>query len=195
MTAAVDRARDGANRLRAKVAAAAVIVGLVVSVGIGVALVLRPTAGSLIPPLVPAPMDAQPIIIAEVLSGDTLVIRLDAPGPQWQEWSTLTVRLAGVEVGPNAGACHATISREHLATLLPTGSLAWATVGAEAPDADGRWPVFLWSTPAQFVNGLLAANGDVRPIVDEVPTQYVAAINQGAEQAYRRGAGLWGDCR
>lgn len=192
MTAADDRDRDATGELRSRIVmGVAAVLGVV---ALGTAIVVRPLEGPIVTPLAPAPLAAQPVIVEEILSGDTLVIRIDAPGPQWQEWATLTVRLAGVEVGAQAELCHAEVAREHLATLLPIGALAWATVGADAPDADGRWPVFLWSKPTQFVNGVLAGNGDVRPIVDEVPREYVSAITQGAELAFRRGMGLWGTC-
>ena len=192
MTAAVDRERDAPSARRSRIVmGAAAVLGVA---ALGAAIVLSPTEGPIVTPLAPAPLSAQPVIVEDIISGDTLVIRIDAPGPQWQEWTTHTVRLAGVEVGAQAELCHVEVAREHLATLLPIGGLAWATVGADAPDADGRWPVFLWSTPTQFVNGVLASNGDVRPIVDEVPRQYLGAINQAAEQAYWRGMGQWGDC-
>ncbi len=170
---------------------AAAVLGVV---ALGAAIVLRPIEGPIVTPLAPAPLTAQPVIVEDILSGDTLVIRIETPGPQWQEWTTLTVRLAGVEVGASAELCHVEVAREHLATLLPIGALAWATVDADTPDADGRWPVFLWSKPTQFVNGVLAGNGDVRPIVEEVPREYASAITQGAELAFRRGMGLWGTC-
>lgn len=192
MTAAVDRERDRASERRSRVVmGAAAVLGVVV---LGAGIVLRPVEGPIITPLTPAPLTAQPVTVTEIISGDSLVIRINAPGPQWQEWSTLTVRLAGAEVGASAESCHAEVAREHLATLLPIGALAWATVGADAPDADGRWPVFLWSKPTQFVNGVLAGNGDLRPIIDEVPHEYAYAIAQGAEVAFRQGMGMWGTC-
>ena len=192
MTAAVDRERETTSELRSRIVKGAAAVVAVVA--LGAAIVLRPIEGPIVTPLAPAPLTAQPVTVEEIISGDTLVIRINAPGPQWQEWTTLTVRLAGAEVGASAELCHVEVAREHLASLLPVGALAWATVGADAPDTDGRWPVFLWSNPTQFVNGVLAANGDLRPIVDEVPREYASAITQGAELAFRRGMGLWGSC-
>jgi len=190
MTAAIDREDEATAVGRRRFAVGAVAVASVVA--LGAVIVLQPIDGPIVTPLAPMPLTAQPVVVDEILGGDSLVIRVDAPGPQWQQWSTLTVRLAGVEVG-DAELCHADVAREHLSTLLPVGALAWATVGADR-DADGRWPVFLWSNPTQFVNGVLAGAGDVRPITDEVPREYVTAINQAAELAFRRGMGIWGAC-
>ena len=43
----------------------------------------------------PIPADAQPMIVREVLSGDTVVLSNPRPGPQVPDWGAVSVRLIG----------------------------------------------------------------------------------------------------
>lgn len=169
------------------------LAALAASVVAGVVIVTSPEPRGGIPGPAPAPADAQPVVVTEVISGDRLSVRVDAPGSQWQTWGSLTVRLAGVEVGAFTEACHAEVAQQHLAALAPPGSVVWVTQ-AGPRDADGTWPVSLWSTRNRLVAATLAELGDVRPVADELPTAYVGLITQAAESALERAAGQWGGC-
>lgn len=155
-----------------------------------IAIITSPGPRVAVPGPAPAPAEAQPVVVTEVIAGDRLTVRVDHPGLQWQTWGTITVRLAGVEVGD---LCHADVARQHLAALAPAGSVVWVVMEG-IRDADGTWPVSLWSTRSRLVAHTLAVNGDVRPVADELPSAYVGLITQGAQSAFERGAGQWGGC-
>lgn len=180
---------SAATRVRRALGLAA----LVASVVAVVVIVTSPGPRGGIPGPAPAPADAQPVVVTEVIAGDRLAVRIDGPGTQWQTWGTLTVRLVGVEVGAFTDACHRDVAQRHLEALAPPGSVVWIT--QEGPrDADGTWPVSVWSTRDRLVAATLAELGDVRPVADELPRAYVGLITQAAESALDRAAGQWGGC-
>jgi hypothetical protein len=170
-----------------------IVAGFAASLLAGVAIVLTSQPPRAPSGPVPAPPEAQPVVVTEVLSGDRLVVRVDAPGSQWQTWGSLTVRLAGAEVGSDAAACHAQVAAEHLKALTPVGSVVWA-VHEPQRDADGAWPVWLWSPRSRLLAAVLTESGDLRPVVDELSSPYVGLVTQAADTAVQREAGRWGDC-
>lgn len=170
-----------------------IVAGFVASLLAGAAIVLTSEAPSGPSGPVPAPSEAQPVIVTEVLSGDRLVVRIDSPGTQWQTWGSITLRLAGAEVGSDTAACHATVAAEHLSALAPPGSVVWA-VHEPQRDADGAWPVWLWSPRHRLLTAVLTESGDLRPIGDELPSPYVGLVTQAADWAVQREAGQWGAC-
>lgn len=168
-------------------------VALIAVTAVGLAVVLSAPAPRHAPGAAPAPADAQPVVVQEVLTGDRLVVRVDAPGAQWQTWGTITVRLAGVQVGENTPFCHAVVARDHLASLAPPGSVVWA-VHEPQRDADGAWPVWLWAPRSDLLAAVLAQSGDVRPIAAEMSSRYVGVITQSVDRAVAGGLGQWGAC-
>lgn len=146
----------------------------------------------------PKPADAQPVVIRDVLSGDTVVVSVTEPGAVVQQWGTdVTARLIGVD-SPNFGItpdCYAVEAQARLAELLPEGSVAWVTTDVEQRDAGGRWLMYLWGADERFVNVLLPIDGFVR--AEDMPPNdtLMPEIRAAASNAASRFAGLWGDCR
>ena len=136
------------------------------------------------------------MIVLDVLSGDTVVLAADHPGPQVHQWGDITARLLSVN-SPNFGTpneCYAVEAEAALTALLPEGSVAWVTTDETERDANGRWLMNVWTNDGMLVNSVLASNGYVHPEFMPPNTRHWLLIAQGAENAARRGAGLWADC-
>lgn len=147
--------------------------------------------------LVPRPPDAQPVFVREVLSGDTVVVSNPRSGPQIVDLGDVTARLIGVQA-PHFGLineCYAVEAQGRLRQLLPEGSIAWLAQDATAKDDNGRWLMYVWTSDGEFVNLALASEGFVTAGVTYDNDEHFAAIAQATEQAFRRNAGLWGECR
>jgi endonuclease YncB( thermonuclease family) len=167
----------------------------------GVAIVssaagLWPRDGGIAASVPPIPADAQPVIVRDVLSGDTVVLAVDHPGTQVHKWGDITARLLSIN-SPNFSTpneCYAVEAEAALTALLPEGSVAWVATDETERDANGRWLMYVWTNDGMLVNAFLASSGFVRPEHMSPNNEHWALIAQGAEQAARRGVGLWGDC-
>lgn len=148
-----------------------------------------------------APPDAlsgivQPLIVEQVLNGDTLVLDSPQAGAQIGAIGRVTVRLIGLDA-PDPGVpneCFAIASRGALTSLFPPGSLAWVLTDEQAQDANGLWLVWAWTSDGTFANQVMAASGLARVVEPAPNTSRWPAVAQAAEQAYRRQAGLWAEC-
>ncbi len=144
----------------------------------------------------PRPTSAQPLVVQEVLSGESVIMTASRPGAQISDWGTVTVRLLGIDA-PNFGwsrECYANESEAALRDLLPEGSIAWVTTDELTQDEGGRWLGYVWSSDGFFVNEVLVSTGMVTAYLTEPNSEYWSVIAQGAEEAWRRSAGLWSDC-
>jgi micrococcal nuclease len=138
------------------------------------------------------PANAQPMIVREVLSGDTVVLTSGRPGTQVQRWGDLTARLIGIDA-PDLGVvaeCFAAEAQSGLGALLPAGSLAWVTT-SDHDRADGIWLMYIWNADGRFVNVTLAEQGLARASDFTETGPLYPLIAQATEEAYRRGQGLW----
>ncbi len=144
----------------------------------------------------PWPATAQPLVVQEVLSGESVIMTASRPGSQISDWGTITVRLLGIDA-PNFGwsrECYANESEAALRDLLPEGSIAWVTTDEITQDEGGRWLGYVWTSDGFFVNEVLVSTGMVKAYLTEPNSEYWPVIAQGAEEAWRRSAGLWSDC-
>jgi hypothetical protein len=143
------------------------------------------------------PPDAQPMLVLQVLSGDSLMLSADLPGPQVHDRGTISAKLLSVD-SPNYGIvpeCYAVEAKGRLEELLPVGSIAWVTTDTMAKDEAGRWLMNVWGSNGRYVNYLLAIDGFVR--AQEMPPNealWQPVMRAGASAAARFG-GLWGECR
>lgn len=143
------------------------------------------------------PADAQPMIVREVLSGDTVVLVTDRPGSQVYRWGPITAMLASVDA-PGFGLmddCYAEESRARLEALLPEGSVAWISTDLSLKDELGRWRSFVWAQDGRLVNEVLAVDGYVRADGELTDDPLIVAIHRAAGQAAARFGGMWGQCR
>lgn len=143
------------------------------------------------------PATAQPLVVQEVLSGDSVVFTSTRTGPQVSDLGTITVRLIGIDAPnfPTSRECYAEESQAALSAMLPAGSIAWVVTDEVLQDEGGRWLGYVWSSEGDFVNDVLVANGIVRAY-DMAPNEaFWPILAQSAEEAFRRSAGLWSDCR
>jgi micrococcal nuclease len=67
-------------------------------------------------------------------------------------------------------------------------------VAREPVDAYGRSLVYLWLPDGRFFNALLIRRGLARTLPFPPNTRYAPLLARLAEQAARRGRGLWGRC-
>lgn len=142
------------------------------------------------------PSGAQPMIVVEVLSGDTVVLASQRPGTQVHDWGRVTIRLLSVDA-PNFGLideCFAVEAQGALNAVLPEGSIAWMLLDQVPKDDNGRWLSYLWSSDGTFVNLALARSGFVRPLDSSPNSERYPLIAQAGEEAAKRSAGLWGEC-
>jgi endonuclease YncB( thermonuclease family) len=145
----------------------------------------------------PVPANAQPVVVLDVLSGDTVVVAVEKPGPLLPAVGTITVKLLGVD-SPNFGIideCYAVEAEARLSRLLPKDTIAWIETDAKPRDENGRWLSYVWGGDGRFVNYLLAVDGFVRPKPMPPSVSRYAVIEQGALRAASRYGGLWGECR
>ncbi|MCU1412084.1 MAG: hypothetical protein JWR04_2791 [Rhodoglobus sp.] len=143
------------------------------------------------------PVDAQPMTVLQVLSGDSVLLSSELPGSQVREHGTISVKLLSVD-SPNYGIvpeCFATEAKGRLEELLPVGSIAWVATDAVPQDEAGRWLMNVWASDGRYVNYLLAVDGFVRAV--EMPPNealWQPVMRAGSSAAARFG-GLWGECR
>lgn len=146
---------------------------------------------------VPRPAGAQPMVVLQVLSGDSLMLSSQLPGAQVRDRGTITARLLSIDA-PNPGIvpeCYAAQAQARLEELLPPGSIAWVAVDQEPQDEAGRWLFNVWAPDGRYVNYLLAVDGFVR--AREMPpndTLWNPVVRAESNAAARFG-GLWGECR
>ena len=176
--------------VRAVVAAIAVV-GVVGYVGAALWPERRPASGF------DRPAGAQPMIVLEVLSGDTVVLSSELPGAQVRSRGTITAKLLNVDA-PNFGIiseCYAEEAQGRLVELLPEGSIAWVAVDTVPKDDNGRWLMNVWAADGRYVNRLLAVDGFVR--AREMPPNEALwnPVERAAASAAARFGGLWGVCR
>lgn len=148
------------------------------------------------PSVVPRPVDAQPMVVREVLSGDTVVLVNQRPGAYVQGWGLVTARLLDINA-PNFGLineCFAIEAQGRLRQLLPEGSTAWVSTGGIPRDEGGRWFMNVWTSDGVLASYALAVDGFVRAQPTPPGATQFPAIAQATEQAFRLNAGLWGEC-
>jgi endonuclease YncB( thermonuclease family) len=175
----------------------AVLVCLVVGCVLGYVVVSLWPARSTDTSATARPIDAQPMTVLQVLSGDSLLLSAELPGAQVRERGTISVKLLSVD-SPNYGIvpeCFAPEAKGRLEELLPVGSIAWVATDAVAQDDAGRWLMNVWASDGRYVNYLLAVDGFVRAV--EMPPNealWQPVMRAGSSAAARFG-GLWGECR
>ncbi len=182
------------------------VVGVVVVaalVGAAVSGAFAPD-GPAVPSVVPRPADAQPMVVGEVLSGDTVVLVNPRPGSQVQGWGQVTARLLDIDApdlgtsGPvrssTADECFAGEARDRLRLLLPEGSIAWVATGRTPRDEDGSWFMRVWAADGVLVSYALAVDGFARALPTPPGATFSTAITRASDQAFLRGAGLWSAC-
>jgi endonuclease YncB( thermonuclease family) len=142
------------------------------------------------------PVDAQPMIVEDVMSGDTVLLVSGRPGPQVQGIGLVTARLLNVDA-PNFGItdeCFAEEAQAKLASLLPEGTVAWVSIDEVAKDEGGRYLMYVWSAENRFVNYELTLGGFARAQEMEPNGERWQAIAGGQESATGRLRGIWGSC-
>lgn len=142
------------------------------------------------------PPNAQPMVVLDVLSGDTVIMEIDRPGPYVSGRGQITARLLGLD-SPNFGItaeCYAVEAEARLTALLPKGSIAWVTTDIEPKDAAGRWLTYVWGNDGDFINVTLAASGLVRYQAMPPNSTRQAQIELAQTQAMSSLRGLWGEC-
>jgi endonuclease YncB( thermonuclease family) len=142
------------------------------------------------------PPDAQPMVVDDVLSGDTVILISTGSGPQVQANGQITARLLSINA-PNFGItdeCYAQEAQAKLASLLPEGSLAWVATDEVAKDEGGRYLMYVWSADDRFVNYELALGGFARAVDMPPNDERWSAISGAQETATNRLRGLWVNC-
>ena len=167
-------------------------VGLLASAAVGTWPSNSPDTAS----LVPRPADAQPMVVREVLSGDTVVLVNERLGPQVPGSGLVTARLIGID-SPNFGLmneCFAIEAQGRLRDLLPKGSIAWVATDSLRRDANGRWLMYVWGADGRLANYLMAVDGYVR--VESTPpnTRLDEVLTEAERKARAQFGGMWSMC-
>ncbi len=142
------------------------------------------------------PGNAQPMVVEDVLSGDTVLLVSARPGPQVQPTGNVTARLLGIDA-PDFGLtdeCFAQEAEAKLESLLPEGTVAWVAIDEVAKDELGRYLMYVWSADDRFVNYELALGGFVRAVDMAPNVDRWSAIAGAQESATGRLRGIWGEC-
>ena len=176
-------------------------------IGVVLAAAVLATAASLAvapnragaPSVVPRPIDAQPMVVREVVSGDTLLLVNASPGAYVQGWGLVTARLLDIDAPDLANTdvadeCFAAEAQERLRVLLPEGSIAWVATGERPRDDVGRWSMRVWTPDGVLVSYALAIDGFARSLPTPPGATDSPAIARAVEEAFLRGAGLWTAC-
>lgn len=142
------------------------------------------------------PVDAQPMVVENVMSGDTVILVSAIPGPHVQSTGLVTARLLAVDA-PNFGItdeCYAEEAQAKLASLLPEGTIAWVSNDQVEQDQGGRHFMYVWSADGRFVNYELTLGGFARAMEMGPALERWPAIAGGQESATTRLRGIWGSC-
>lgn len=140
----------------------------------------------------PVPADAFAATVERVVDGDTFVAR--------RAGARLRVRVIGVNtpetVKPGAPVeCYGPQAHERTAALLPPGATVRAAYEPGGrTDRYGRELWDVWLPDGRFLAGVLAAEGAARPLAIRPQTRYAGLLAGLADDARRRGRGLWGAC-
>lgn len=150
---------------------------------------------------VPRPADAQPMLVHEVISGDTVVLTSTRPGAQVPVFGRLTAHLGGIDApdlgrrfGTDEHQCYAPEALARLEELLPSGSIAWVTTDDPSPDDSGGWTLYLWGPDGRLVNYLMAVGGYAEVDGAAAP-RYGSILAEGEHQALVSFGGMRGACR
>ena len=148
------------------------------------------------------PPDAQPMLVDEVLSGDTVVLTSTRAGAQVPLFGRLTARLVGLDApdlgrrfGTDVDQCFAPEALARLEDLLPAGSIVWVTTDAPTRDPSGDWLLNVWGSDGRLVNYLIAM-GEYAEVPDSAAdTRYGQILADGEHQALVSFGGMRGACR
>src|SRR5690606_10273626 len=77
-----------------------------------------------------------PVVLTEVVDGDTVVVRSDL-GPR-------TVRLIGIDSPESSAGASWLMARETLVGIVPPGTPVWIEMGREVEDRYGRLLAYLY---------------------------------------------------
>lgn len=147
---------------------------------------------------VPAPADAQPLVVERVVDGDTLVVSGDA-GAVLPTAGEHRVRLLLVDTpevdGPDAAEeCLGPESSAFTTDLLPAGSTVLLAADEERVDQYDRLLAYVWTTDGVFVNEALTANGLAYTVSIAPNDEHLAAVLDGEQRAREARLGVWGSC-
>jgi micrococcal nuclease len=127
--------------------------------------------------------------VERVVDGDTVILSENLGSSRVVGLDTPEVVRPGEPVecfGPQASAFAKRV-------LAPGKELRYM-VAVEPVDAYGRSLVYLWLPDGRFFNAMLVRGGYARPLPFPPNTRYAPLFQRLAEQAARRGRGLWGRC-
>lgn len=115
--------------------------------------------------LVEVPDDAWEAVVDRIVDGDTLVLDVVAPGtggaPDVDRVRGRLLRIDTPELGRDGqpAECLAEAATDHLAALVPPGTLVLAAHDVEELDQYDRDLVHLWTTDGTWVNGTMLLDG------------------------------------
>lgn len=144
------------------------------------------------------PADAFRARVLRVVDGDTFLAD-PLSGPAAGR-SSVRVRLVAVNapesVKPDAPVeCWGPQASHALSALLrPGAELRAAYEGTRHEDEFGRQLWHVWLPDGRFLEDVLVAAGDVRPVTYAGQDRYAAHLSALARTAHAQRAGLWGAC-
>lgn len=147
--------------------------------------------------LVAAPATAWPAVVNRIVDGDTLVLEVVDPGRRTAPDADLVrarlLRIDTPELGRDGrpAECLAEAATEHLADLVPPGSLVLAAHDVEDLDQFDRDLVHLWAVDGTWVNGTMLADGFANVVTFPPNVAHDDEVRRLESEARAAGRGLW----
>lgn len=143
--------------------------------------------------------DAQPAVVDRVVDGDTIRVRIGAPGGPIPPTEAIGVRLLNVDAPeldhPRRGRdCGAPEAAALIAELVPPGTRVWLVADAEDRDRYERPLRAVFTPGGRFVNAELARAGWAEAVLFAPNDRFHERLAELADQARERGRGAWAAC-
>lgn len=137
----------------------------------------------------PTPGESGSARVERVVDGDTVILSDDLG----------SARLVGLDtpetVKPDAPVqCFGPRASAFTKRVLGAAGRVRYRVAREPVDHYGRSLVYIWLPDGRFFNAMLVRRGYARPLPYPPNTRYAPLFQRLAEEAARRGRGLWGRC-
>lgn len=147
------------------------------------------------------PAGAQSAVVERVVDGDTVWVRVDAPGGPLPPQATHAVRLLEVDTPETrapgeAVQCWGPQATAFVEDRLPVGTTVWLESDVEDTDRYGRFLRYVWTADGVLFNRVLVEEGHARAVLYEPNDAHIAELRRAEAAAQRADRGMWGEpCR
>jgi micrococcal nuclease len=138
-------------------------------------------------------------VVAGIVDGDTIGVRVEQPGGPLRRGSH-TLRLLEIDTPetfhPTVGVeCYGPEASAFAARELPVGSQVWLLADQEDQDQYDRYLRYVWTGDGTFFNLQAVAKGYAEAVLYEPNDLYINQMYAAERKARAANRGLWGACR